>query len=747
MKVRYYFAASLITIMTCSPAYSAGNADTKRAGAEEDTIGEIVVTANKREEKLQDVPAAITALGSQQIQQQGIERVADYIALVPGFAVRDHGAPGYGTVILRGLNTGSFQSTATVAYYFDEMPFTATGSLSYGAFVTPDPDISDIERIEVLKGPQGTLYGASSLGGIVRLISKKPEFDKIGGWVKVDGSTVQGGSEGYGIRASLNVPLVDDQLAVRFSGVARHSPGWVDNVYTGKQNHNDGDTYGGRVDALWKATDRLEFEVAASYQDTNTNGLNYTLAVSDTSEPLYGKNKDSSAWDDGIHAKYTTASGRIEYKTDAGSIISNTSYGKYDVDTFIDFTDAYGYLMTVLVGLPRGTFTTPTYGNLKMEKWTQELRFVSDRLGPVEFIAGAYWTHEKTDFFAQTPAFSLPSLTPLPPPLTYLTNSLTSGTYEELSGFGNLTYYFADNFDITGGIRVSHNKQNYMQSNDKVTVVPSFNRTLPEVTDTSETYLATVRWRPAQNINLFARAASSYRPGGPGVSLDPAAPVTFKPDTVWNYEAGVKASTSDHKLSGTLSIYHIDWNNVQIDQYDSFGVPYTNNGGRAKVDGVEVELAAQPMHGLTIVANAGYTNARIVEANPAAEAATGASPGEQLPLNPKFAGSISADYYFDAGKDVRPTFGATLKYQGKKHSAYPGSPTDPDIIIPDFAAFDLRAGADIGTFNIQLRCENVFNASGIATISSYKVLGNPASPTFISYIRPRTFSITVGKTF
>ncbi|MFD2580775.1 TonB-dependent receptor [Novosphingobium colocasiae] len=263
----------------------------------------IIVTASKRAERLQDVPAAITAIGSQQMEAQGVQRVADYIALVPGFASRDHGAPGYGTVILRGLNTGSFQSTATVAYYFDDNPFTATGSLSYGAFVTPDPDITDIERIEVLKGPQGTLYGASSLGGLVRLISRKPDLAEFSGSIKVDASSVKGGSEGYGIRGNFNLPVVRDKLAVRATVLARHSPGWVDNVYTGKKDHNDGNSYGGRVAALWEPSSDLKVELTAAYQDTDTKALNYTLAESDTRTPKYGVNKDSSPWDEGISRK------------------------------------------------------------------------------------------------------------------------------------------------------------------------------------------------------------------------------------------------------------------------------------------------------------------------------------------------------------------------------------------------------------------------------------------------------------
>src|SRR5262249_9225156 len=143
---------------------------------------------------------------------------------------------------------------------------------------------------EVLKGPQGTLYGASSLGGVVRVISKKPDLNAYSGSVKVEGSTVDGGDEGYGVRGSLNAPLIDGQLAVRLSGIYRRLPGYVDNGFTGTKNYNDGDTYGGRLAMLWRPITALSVELTGMYQDTNVNGLNYTSAIPNTLTPLVGRN-------------------------------------------------------------------------------------------------------------------------------------------------------------------------------------------------------------------------------------------------------------------------------------------------------------------------------------------------------------------------------------------------------------------------------------------------------------------------
>jgi outer membrane receptor protein involved in Fe transport len=712
-------------------------------------LQEVVVTATKREETLQEVPVSITTISSKEIETLGVQRVEDYLDLVPGLSIRDHGSPGYGTVIIRGLNTGSFQSTATVAYYFDDTPFTATGSLSYGAFVTPDPDISDIERIEVLKGPQGTLYGASSLGGLVRLISKEPTIGKFDGSVHLDGSTVNGGSQGYGIRGVVNIPLNDDTLALRLSGMDRHMPGWVDNVFTGKEDRNSGDSYGGRAALLWKPRANFTGELDATYQYTKTNGLDYTAAISDTDIPKYGYNKDSSPFDQGITTRYTTFSGKADWDVGPGDLIANASYAKYDVDTFIDFTDAYGYILTLpfTLNLTPGTFATPTYGNLNMKKYTYDLRFVAKKSGNFEYLAGLYDTFEETGFFATVPIVTVPGLQPFPPPIDNLNSGLTYGHYDEFAGYGDLTYYIVDNVDITGGVRVSHNHQEYAQSPGITILQPTPGRQLPEVSDTSETYLATLRWRPTDHIDTYARAASGYRPGGPGVSQDPTAPATYQPDKVWNYELGVKATSADNRFTGDLAVFQINWNDIQIDRYDAFGLPFTVNGGKAKVDGVELDLAARPIPRLVMRLNAGYMNARITEADPAATIATGAKAGDPLPLSPKTTAALLGDYTLPVSSQANVTFGASLIYQSSKQSSYEGSPSDPNVEIPSYTTVDLRTGFNVGRVDVQLRADNIFNEHGIATISSYKVLNNPNSPTWISYIRPATLSLTVGMTF
>jgi outer membrane receptor protein involved in Fe transport len=228
-------------------AANAGQADdaepqSSRTADGELFSNEIVVTASRRAERLQNVPSAITALEGSTLEAIGAQTFRDYSTLIPGLSQRDLGNPGQGTIIIRGLNTGPQSITNTAATYIDEAPFSASGFLSAGAILTPDPDIADLDRIEVLKGPQGTLYGANSLGGLIRIITTRPDASRFSGRVWGEATTVDGGDTGYAVRGSVNVPLVTDRLprmmAVSaafavFSGVAGLYASYYLNVASG----------------------------------------------------------------------------------------------------------------------------------------------------------------------------------------------------------------------------------------------------------------------------------------------------------------------------------------------------------------------------------------------------------------------------------------------------------------------------------------------------------------------------------
>lgn len=750
-RIALYCGTATATLMALT-APIAAYAQAAPSRNSDNQLDELVVTASKREERLRDVPSTITALTSDTLTTLGVRDFRDYATLVPGVSQRDtYGAPGLGTVILRGMNTGSQEFTNSSATYVDEAAFTANGFYAISALVTPAPDLVDIDRIEVLKGPQGTLYGASSLGGIIRILSKKADPSAFSGMVQAEGVSVDGGDQGFAARGAVNIPLIQDKLAIRASGFYRSSPGWTDNVQTGEDNVNESRFRGGRISLRAVPTENLTIDITGFYQDIDNDGYATQDNVYGTTTPLFGRYKYAgAAGADMSSIKYRYVSGNLDYATGAGSAIATLTYVKSDADIIIDSTDTTGALVNLLSGglVPPGSQVISTFGP-DLEKFTAEARFVSKRLGPVEFVAGAFYTSESNSYpFVMTTRTS--AGVPITGPFgTYIATE-TGSDYKEYAGFGNLTYYITDQLDFTGGVRYAHNDQKGIFSSGIVVFAPFAGSSL-SFSDGSTTYLATLRYRPTENISLYARAASGYRPGGAQNPLTvPLGTNSFvDPDTVWNYEAGMKGSFLNGTLAIDLAAFHVDWTNVRLNATNpATGGSYQMNGGAATIDGFEASLAARPTPLLTIGASTGYTHARIKTINAAASANTGAVDGDALPLTPEWTAAVFADQRIPISNAVEGSVGATLRHQSDMPSDYPAS-ANVNVELPSITTLDLRAGLNFTTgLSLQLRVDNVLNEFGLTTASSaVGIPGFVPDTTTASVIRPRTISLTATYSF
>jgi outer membrane receptor protein involved in Fe transport len=720
------FAAPAVAQDTGSPAAAA-------AGAGVEASNDIVVTASKREEKLRDVPSTITAIGSREIETLGIKDFHDYATLVPGLSQRDLGSPGVGTIVLRGLYTGPQQSTNTTSFYLDDAPLSASGFLSFGAQVTPSPDFADVERIEVLKGPQGTLYGASSLGGLVRVITKKPDANAFSGSLQIEGSSVSGGDQGGLMRGVINLPLITDKLAVRAVGFYRRSPGWTDNVTTGETNVNTARIKGGRIALRATPTEHLTIDLSGLYQDIDSDGLAFQDNVQNTTRPLYGVNKFAAVAGTGAaRLRYREVSGSATQETGIGSIVATASYFEGKTRRLLDYTPIFSPLLPI-PGL--GQVIADFGPNLK--KTTLEARFVSKRLGPIEFVAGGFYTHEKSAYPFLISANEADGK-PLPSPYDVVLRSNTLATYDEYAGYGNLTFYITDQLDVTGGLRYAHNKQDGASPPGIAFYAPTPGGTT-SFSDSKLTYLATIRYRPTQAISFYARAASGYRPGGPQntTTLPPGAQSQIHADTVWNYEGGVKASLLNGALNANVALYHIDWKDIQLSTI-YLGRTMQGNAGAAEVDGWEVELEAHPSRDLAISGNVGHTYARITDISAQAQASLGAKPGNRLPLTPDYSAAVSVDQRLHFSDSVGGSLGATLRFTSDMPSSYPGYALNPNVKIPSVATMDVRASINLTPVTLQFRLENLFNERGFTSMATNLVYVGQSLPTTGTVIRPRT---------
>ena len=702
-------------------------------------IEEVIVTATKRNERLQDAPVSINAIEGDRLQELGITSFADFAQLVPGMNVAGSSAPGVGTIIIRGLYSGNFQTSTTTATYIGETPFTANAALSLSGLINPDPDLLDLERIEVLKGPQGTLYGASSLGGLIRLIPKEPDPTKSSSEVRVDGSGESDGGYGGAGRVSVNVPLAEN-AAIRINGFYKDDPGFTTNLETG--HHNLGNTHaeGGSLALKVIFSDRWDAKVSGLYEDSRTHGFQWQSNAPGTGTPLYGEREYSYAYDGDVHSRLVLLESTSNYRFDVGTLTGTLSYGNYAIDIYRDFTKVYGFVDTFFAppgALPANTtvlgMTGPNAG-----KTTGEVRFAANRIGHFEYLGGVFFTHEDTQYPVSIANESPPGVPIQTPAYRYIGDINSLNSYKEYAGFGDATYYITDDVDLTGGLRYSHNTQQIQVEIVQPGMLP-LPPSLDDFSSSSTLYQASLRWRPNADLSLYVRAANGYRPGGTQTLVGTASvPHSYTPDTTETVETGLKGQVANRRLSYELAAYHTDWKDIHLTALTN-GVGYVLNGGDAKVDGVEGQLDWGDSSGLKAGVAAAYSNARLTSISADSAASIHARVGDPLPGAPRFSAVAHADYFHALTDRVTGFAGASLTYQGDKNSSYPGNLSDVNYNMPGYALLDLRTGVLWSNYTVDFRVENVANRNGVT--GSYVQATIPGTAPEDAYLtRPRTFA-------
>ena len=706
----------------------------------EDQLAEITVTATKRAESLQEVPVAITALSAADIEKEGIAQFSDYLDLVPGLAQNSQGAAGHGLVILRGLSTGSQQTASTVSYIIDDVPFTANESLAIGSLLTPDPDLTDIERIEVLKGPQGTLYGASALGGIIKIVSKQPTADDFSGDVHAGFSSVDHGGTGYSVRGSLNMPIVQDKVSVRLSAFERIDPGFMTNVTLGQHDTNRTNVSGARATLRIQPFDGLDIQFSGLIQNLRADGSSQVDLDPTTLQPAYCRDCYGAPINPLFETHYRIGGMVVNWTTPAGTLTNSLSYGKYtDAETF-DYTREYGILLSALPLPPNNAVIGSLYPS--MRKLTEELRFASARFGNFEGLGGVFFTNEGNEYNVTLTNETAPALTPVPAPFGNILRSDTTPNYKEYAAFANLTYYFLPNLDLTAGGRYTHNSQTSLNFADGILNGFASSSASFSSSEHPTTYSASLRYRPMPQLDTYLRVASGYRPGGPSLTQGAGLPSSFKRDTTTNYELGLKGRWLDGRFTSNVAIYWIDWRDIQLNELVN-GLQVQGNGGKATSKGAEVELAFLPVRGLTTQLNFTYNRAVTNVDVPA----VGAIAGDTLPFAPKFTAAALADYEFPVSASVRGFVGGTYTYQGARPSSWSQDPLNLNYNLPGYGQFSLRTGAYIGRYTVALRANNVFDKYAYTTSFAGNIFpGQGVMPQGV-LLQPRTLFVDVSAKF
>jgi outer membrane receptor protein involved in Fe transport len=721
--------------VTIEPAALGATKDPPVGSAGEPALEEIVVTAQKRVEKLQDVPVPVTAVQAKQLVETNQLRLQDYYSMIPGLSVTPADTRGVPVLAIRGVTTGSFNPT--VGIMIDDMPYGSTIALS-GGFAAPDIDPSDLARLELLRGPQGTLYGASSIGGLLKFVTVDPSTDSFSGHVQGGLDGVHNGNHvGYSARGSVNVPL-GDTLAVRASAFTREDPGYIDNVLTGQKGVNRLDVDGGHLAALWRPSSDVSLKVGALFQHATLHGAGEVDSADGLGDLQQSRVRGTGGYDKKDQAYSATLNANI-----AGMTLAVLS--GYSVNTSSDsqdFTDIFGdYASVPLFGV-RGT---PTLERSKLTKFTQEIRLSGSLGSNFDWLLGGFYTHEEAafeqDIFGADPVsgvhVGLGSADVLP------------STYAERAVFTDLTYRFTDRFDLQVGGRESLNRQSYAETItgplDAFLYAPPYPVVNPLVhtKDSSFTYLVTPRFKFSPDLMLYARLASGYRPGGPN-SLGAvfAAPLSYGPDTTRNYEIGLKGNVFERLLSFDASVYYIDWKDVQLSFVDPVsGAGYFINGSRAKSTGAELSLQSKPLGGLTLSAWIAFNDAELTNDIPPGGLGTPVGlAGDRLPSSSRISSNFSIEQAFHIATDLTATAGGMLSYVGNRVGPFTSSSERQDL--PGYAKMDLHAGLRYRSWTVNFYCNNVTDRRGLLTGGLGTI--NPAA--FI-YIQPRLVGMSVADSF
>jgi iron complex outermembrane recepter protein len=679
-------------------------------------ITEVVVTAQKRSERLQDVPVPVTSINAESLVSSNQLRLQDYSTRIAGFSV----VPGIQSstfLTIRGITTVG--QNPTVGVTVDDMPYGAsTGGGGGGA--VPDIDPSELARVEVLRGPQGTLYGASSMGGLLKYVTVDPSTEKLSGQVQAGLSSVYKGDDlGYNVRGSVNIPI-SDSIAMRASGFRRRDPGYIDDPALHIDDINRVDVSGGRLSALWKASDLFSLKLSALFQDTEGAGSSDVGFSGVYGTPTLGD----------LQQNYLLGTGWYDREIQAYSAVVTADFGRvnltsvsgYNVNTFSDSLDAsffFGDLTRAIYGVGGA----PIVDDYRTSKFTQEIRLQLPIGARVDWLVGAFYTDEDSknaqEVVAVDPATGLE--------VGSLFVNAFRPTFEEYAAFTNVTFQITDRLDVQLGGRQSETRQVVESSVRQASTASVF------------TYLLTPRFKVSTDLMLYARLASGYRPGGGGATGPTdfcvvfQFPCEYKPDKTQNYEVGLKGEFLDRRLSVDASLFYIDWKDIQVVAFDpNSRTNFSTNGSGARSQGLELAIESRPLNGLTLAATIAAIDAELTEDFPPGPVEADA--GDRLPLSSRFSGSFSLDQDFLLTTGLTGFLGGSVSYVGERAA---GIGTDGPDNYPAYAKTDFRAGVRSDTWAVNVFVNNATDKRALL----YRAFA------FSTYIQPRTVGLSLVRMF
>ena len=747
-----------------------------------DVLQEIVVTAQYRAESLQHVPMSITAITNQTLEVRDVKNIADYATTIPNlsYGIGTMGLS-YGFAGAHGLTIRGISGSDTTGFYIDDTP--VPDSI--------DPHIVGIDRIEVLRGPQGALYGARSMGGTVRLITQQPDTHSFSATTHVGISdtdhTVTPNTLEDG---SVNVPLIQDYLALRAEGYYEYDAGYFTRtsieppgtplldaavqafspIPFSASNVGSSDERGGSLELLWQVNDALSVTSRVLYQRTTYNGLPLGDVYYDPSGPAPILKPTSFDQERLFNIPelstdvWSLSSLNIKYRTDFGELTSSTSYFRLDIDEIENQSE---FLYLTLLAPVGGTPVPATIpAETRFHRYVEEVRFVSELRGPVQFVAGAYYADTFGNF---DPPNGAPDIVPgLNAASGYTLGSnlvfeqFNHNQITEPALYGDVSWNATEKLKLTGGLRLYKiTTDNTSYQNGLVTgLIPIVGPpTSVSARGVNPKYDVDYQFTP--DHMAYALASKGFRPGGfevqvPGApalgcaanlaqfGLTPADTRSFRSDSLWNYELGTKNTWGGDRFMLNADVYYIRWNDIQQTVSLPCGYAFTANAGAAKSEGTELEGRAHPLKGLELSVGVGYEHAVIAEKATGIGALSPQLPGSPIYLVPDWTANAEATYSEAITSGYSLIYHAGYSYVGNQRSGNV-NPFEPRL-VPAYGLVEANVGFNWSRYEVLLVGKNLTNT--IASYGDYIAISAelPGRPR-VAIAPPRTIGLEFRATF
>ncbi len=709
-------------------------------------LEEIVVTATRRSERLQDVPLSITAFSPEDLQTKGIVGYEGLARETPG-VVLNRATANFNNFTARGIATNGYGANLqnTVAIYLDELPISTIGNTT-----VLDPNLYDVERIEFLRGPQGTLFGSGSLSGAVRILTKSPDLTSFDASAMVDYGVTSGDSLRQRYNAMVNLPLVDEKLALRVVGFYRDEEGYLDNVGTGERNSNTLVDWGGRALLLWQPTAPLSVRLLFSHEDSHPEDSSMTA-------PSLGRNKRVSDRPDLFVGKLTSSNATIEYQFDGATFTSSSTYSEFDQKFFVDLAGTFGGGIA---------FGLDAYGY--QDTFVEEARLASDSDGKVDWVIGGFYLDRRHDVdynYRSSPEYlAAHNITGLPD--EYYQRQHNHSLSHELAGFGELSYHFTDRFWLTGGARYGNlDAQTYIEGgytsayllyaitglSGPLAMVPIAPAVGVKAKGSRTSYKLSASFQPMPSLTTYVTASTGFRApvvngfAGRRSVVDPndlVIPAGADSDKIKNYEVGAKGTWLDGRLTSNLAVYVIDWSDIQVQANRvSDSVQFATNIGAARSKGFEFEFTAAPVADLLLGLTGSFNDAHVTELTASEAAISGAVPDARLAA-PKFQGAAFVQYDFDLWAGKRGEFTVNFQHVDSYPNQFPRVPGRPAQISPTYGYTDsynnvnVTLGGTFGSLTATAYAENLLDDDSITYIHPEAFLTSR-----FATMRPRTVGL------